>query len=46
MARRARPWRMATWWWVTKGDGATARLVRIGNRSFFDNLRGKLHWGE
>ncbi len=30
---------------VTKGD-ATARLVRIGNRSFFDNLRGKLHWGE
>ena len=30
---------------VTRGE-ARARLVRIGNRSFFDNLRGKLHWGE
>jgi NAD+ kinase len=30
---------------VTRSD-ATARLVRISGRTFFDNLRGKLHWGE
>jgi NAD+ kinase len=30
---------------VTRSDAA-ARLVRISGRSFFDNLRGKLHWGE
>lgn len=26
--------------------GAAARLVRIAGRSFFETLRGKLHWGE
>jgi NAD+ kinase len=25
---------------------ARVRLVRISGRSFYDNLRGKLHWGE
>jgi NAD+ kinase len=27
-------------------SAATASLVRVGGRSFHDNLRAKLHWGE
>jgi NAD+ kinase len=27
-------------------DPATVRLVRISGRTFYDGLRGKLHWGE